>query len=131
MVKGRIEHKMTCNATIESGKNKGKVCGREKCHYHTKAKEAKVKTGDVCEVEMKSGERKGEPCGRINCRYHQNKAKAEGPKEEPKTKEKPKLDKFDIIEAYLSITRMKNDDYEDIMEQLEDDIAEYLEGVRP
>ena len=126
---------MTCNATIESGKNKGKVCGREKCHYHTKAKEAKVKTGDVCEVEMKGGERKGEPCGRINCRYHQNKAKAEAPKEaskeKPKTKAKPKLDKFRIIEAYLSITRMEDADHEEIMERLEDDIAEYLEGIHP
>ena len=59
----RTEKITHCTVILKSGVNKGKICNRINCKYHTPVISA-------CTEILKSGPRKGEVCNRINCKYH-------------------------------------------------------------
>lgn len=53
-----------CKVLLKSGINKGKLCNRFECKYHT------INNNLICKSLIKNGINIGNTCGRINCKYH-------------------------------------------------------------
>lgn len=100
---------MTCKYIITRGKNKGKICGKNKCSKH-KTNEPQIK----CEYVFTRGKNKGNKCGKINCSKHKTKSVSKTVIEQVKPKPKPKLakskqqkkvnlDKLQIVEENIDL----------------------------